>query len=323
MPEKKIYTANGHRITKEEIEWVCEEHQLGRLVKVIGSPKSGNVNGIIFIHTVKGKFAIRFISFTTTKERIDYLESVLKALNKGGVPVLRAVKTKHLDYFSITNDQYIQVYPYVSGYKFMYIKQQIEANARMLSQLHQTLATHEQGPLPDLYIYPNLNNLTNKLQILEENNKLIANQTLSRIKFLYTAIEKQWNYYEPTYLPKTIIHDDWHPWNMIYKANGSIAAIFDYDYMQQGERIYDVAYALYYLNKRSKATNFKQLQLFLSSYGDLNETEKTILPLVIAKVALFNILFSTNSKSEEKINRTLDVNEELIIRLLHKGLQFR
>ncbi|RXI98198.1 hypothetical protein DS745_17830 [Anaerobacillus alkaliphilus] len=321
MPNENVYTdSNGNRILRKDIEMICEEHQIGRLIKVVGSPNNGNINGIIFVQTAKGKYVIRSLSIYTTKERIVYLENVLRALKNVGVPVLRSIKTQGNDYYSKKGGKFIQVYPYVAGHKFMFLKQQIEANAKMLSKFHQTLASFEQGPLPDVFIYPNLRNLTNKIQTLTIGNNALPSKTVSKIVSLYSSIEKQWERINPKDLPKTIIHDDWHPWNMVYKANGSVAAILDYDYFQQGERIYDIAYVLYYLNKRVIGGNLKQTRLFLRSYGELIDIEKAILPIVIAKVALFNILFATNNKSEDKLNRILHVNEELINRLLNKGL---
>ena len=40
-----------------------------------------------------------------------------------------------------------------------------------------------------------------------------------------------------------MVHGDFHFWNLLYRAD-QIAAVVDYDFVQERERIFDVAYAL-------------------------------------------------------------------------------
>jgi Ser/Thr protein kinase RdoA (MazF antagonist) len=316
--KNKYQDSRGNLISVEEIEWICEQHELGTLHRVIGNPTKGNINGIIFIQTKKGKYAIRYMSIKTNMERIKFIEDALSTLQKEGLPVVRAVKTKEFQYSSMKDHTIIQVYPYIHGFDFMFYKKQIVANAKTLNKFHCALSSFDPGPLPDIFIYPTLENLENKIQILSQNKEKLSGYSLSKIITLYKAIEHHWQKFNPSYLPKTVIHDDWHPWNMIYHSDGSVAAILDYDYMQQGERIYDIAYALYYFYKRAPGDPSKLTQLFLDSYGDLLEIELAILPIVIAKVALFNIIFATNSNSERKVKKAINANEYLIYLLLSK-----
>ncbi|MCT8140356.1 phosphotransferase [Anaerobacillus sp. CMMVII] len=323
MSLKSMYEdSKGNKLPREFIEWVCEKHKLGRLKKIKGYPRNGNINGIIIIRTQKGKYVIRCLTIKTNSERINYIEEILSRLKKEGVPVLRAIKTIEDQYFSIKDDIIIQVYPYIFGYDFIFNRNQVEANAMTLAKFHRALSSFNSGPLPEVFIYPTLENLDMKIQVLSMSNNNVSNYTVSRIVSLFNAINQHWQKFCPSNLPKTIIHDDWHPWNMLYYSDGSIAAILDYDYIQDGERIYDIAYALYYFYKRAPGDKHKLIKLFIKSYGELLEIEKTVLPIVVAKVALFNILFATNSNSERKIKKSVDENEELIKNLLSKGLYF-
>ena len=44
-------------------------------------------------------------------------------------------------------------------------------------------------------------------------------------------------------LPWMTVHGDFHFWNVLYRAD-QIAAVVDYDFVQERERIFDIAYAL-------------------------------------------------------------------------------
>jgi Ser/Thr protein kinase RdoA (MazF antagonist) len=86
-------------------------------------------------------------------------------------------------------------------------------------------------------------------------------------------------------LPTTILHGDWHPGNQLYQKNGEVCCILDFDSIQRGECVFDVAYALYFylLKDKSEALG----KPFLQGYGVLSEQEQMVLPVMIAKLGLF------------------------------------
>ena len=44
-------------------------------------------------------------------------------------------------------------------------------------------------------------------------------------------------------LPWMTVHGDFHFWNVLYRAD-QIAAVVDFDFVQERERIFDIAYAM-------------------------------------------------------------------------------
>jgi Ser/Thr protein kinase RdoA (MazF antagonist) len=71
----------------------------------------------------------------------------------------------------------------------------------------------------------------------------------------------------------------------LYKRNGEVCCVMDFDTLQRGERVFDVAYALYfYLIQHGDVALGRG---FLKGYGSLTEEEITVLPILIARVGLY------------------------------------
>lgn len=41
------------------------------------------------------------------------------------------------------------------------------------------------------------------------------------------------------------VNGDWHLWNQLYSNDGTVKCIMDFDFIQEAERVHDVAYALW------------------------------------------------------------------------------
>ena len=131
---------------------------------------------------------------------------------------------------------------------------------------------YKNGPPPSYSNFPSKENLERKLNCLKKvRAKYLTEPTsLTRIEFLYDIVIQQWDQVDTQDLPITIIHDDWHPWNQIYSKNDGVKAILDLDGVQQGYRIYDIAYALYTIMISSPDHyNKKYCEMFLEGYGEL------------------------------------------------------
>lgn len=116
-------------------------------------------------------------------------------------------------------------------------------------------------------------------------------------------------------LPTTIIHDDWHPKNLLYNKDGTVAYVLDYDGFQRAERIYDVAYSLYQLqSKKNKAF----IQPFLDTYGKLLPEEEELLPFIVAKVAFWFVLQYRDYPKH--LDSQLEKHEPFINNLMYSGI---
>lgn len=302
-----IRDKHGKIITINEIQWVSQQHNLGEVTRVVGVLK-GRANVPILIETEKGKYVLRYLTESMPIERIKFIEDMLLCLKEASIPVVNAIKNESNEYFSIKNHRMVQVYPYIEGTRFEFRPEYIKSNACMLSNFHTALSKFKPGPLPDKSICPTEENLQNRLHQLYQHKDTISQTSLEKVNFLYNTLFELWNQVDQHRLLDTIIHDDWHPWNLIYSEEGEVKCILDFDYVRPGKRIYDVAYCLYWIYMRS-SNDMRQnnLKMFIEGYKGLTSEEKNILPLVLAKVGLFFIIESVST-----LEKQLKVNEPFI-----------
>ncbi|MFB9762690.1 phosphotransferase [Ectobacillus funiculus] len=298
MDASNIFDKYGKKILISEIQWVCKEHQLGDFQRVI--QVLGKTNTNILVETQKGKYVLRYLTFPGSQKRIIYIEDTILCLKKAFLPVENAIPNKSGDCYSYINSRMIQVYRFIEGVQFSFKPNQLISSGDMLNQFHAALRSQVQGPSPSYLNHPSEENLEKKMNDLYKKQKYISNTSLSIIESLYSSIIKQWEKENKDYLPRTIIHDDWHPWNQLYDKADRVICILDLDGVQQGLRIYDVAYSIYHIYKNApRHFNKAYSKIFLNGYGALTNEEKTILPLVIAKVGLFFIIRSVKETEKE------------------------
>lgn len=313
---KVLFDRQGKKIEISDIESVCREHRLGTFIQMIGILGS-STNTILLIETSKGKFIVRFVTYPPSLERLLYIEETILYLKKSSLPVATAIMNNSNEYFSLVNNKMIQVYPYIKGLRYRDNPNQIQSSARMLSKFHDALINYQNGPLPTDSIYPTVGNLEKRLNRLIQNEKSISSSSISKINQLHSGICNHWEKAEKSNLMETIIHDDWHPWNQLFNKKGTVVGILDFECIRHGKRIYDIAYAIYHIYTHS-AEKVKHAKMFLEGYGRMTTEEKSILSLVIAKVAMFFII-----KDASYVEKNLHVNESFIYYLLsQEGRRF-
>ncbi|MFD2616324.1 phosphotransferase [Terrilactibacillus laevilacticus] len=320
MSNQQIITKDkyGQPILLEDIQKVCNEYNLGRIKQKI-SLLGGSTNTNIYLETLKGKFVLRYITFPVSKERIFYIEDTVKCLKKVNLPVQSTIRNKMGDCYFIDKNRMVQVFPFIEGSKFSFLPNQIKSFGKTLSQFHHTLSDRIQGPQPGYKNHPSEENLEKKLKNLYKKRNRISKTALSRVESLYYHVNQQWAKESIDHLPQSIIHDDWHPWNLIYDNQEQVSCILDLDGIQREIRLYDVAYGLYHIYMNASSHDKKAYaDLFVEGYSDLIFEEKKLLPLFVAKVGLFFVM-----KSASNIEKQLTDNESFIQFLIsEKGKDF-
>ena len=116
----------------------------------------------------------------------------------------------------------------------------------MLCKMHQALTTVQESPKSTgVYQYYQLDPLS-IMKLLTERGHDLPSHEGSDIDDFYTLINQ--HSIETSELPMTIIHGDWNPWNQLYTENCEVNCVMDFDSLQLGERVFDLAYALYFFS---------------------------------------------------------------------------
>ena len=108
-------------------------------------------------------------------------------------------------------------------------------------------------------------------------------------------------------LPWMTVHGDFHFWNVLYRAD-QIAAVVDYDFVQERERLFDIAYALQNVVGHLRNVHVSRLRgwadlkwdncrLWVDHYDEaapkpLTREERRWLPMEIMRVFLVGIATS-------------------------------
>lgn len=277
---------------------------------------SGSFNETFRFSTDRGMYVIRLLNPSTSIPRLEELQSVIMHLNEEGLPVPLPFLTQENTCFSIIDERVVQVAPNLPGRRFHCHSEQVHASGQMLKRLHRTLLGRKLDLKPAHSFYPTQDYYTEAIKQLQRLDGIPASE-LDQVACYAERIEQYWN--SMGKLPSTLIHGDWHFWNQLYTKH-DISAVLDFDYMEEGIRIHDVAYALwciYILLPRYQDT----LDVaFLEGYGMLTSEERELLPAAVARISLFFLLHAaTSSDSLEKWEKQVQRQLPLLAWLQGEG----
>ena len=272
---------------------VCHDFGIGSFQE-IKTRLGGLANLILKIQTSKGFYVVRFLKKEIGIDRIVYAYSMISMLYEGGVPVLKPLLNNNGSSYAQYHNNIIQVIPFIEASSFQWKPTQAYYSGQILRKFHQTLITVDKSPrVTGVYRYYDLDPITIMKGLKDEGHSL-PKQNISVLNGIYTLINQY--SFDMSGLPKTVIHGDWNHWNQLYKENGEVECVLDFDSLQKGERIFDVAYALYFFLIQNQ--NESIAREFLRGYGRLTEQEINLLPILIAKIGFFFGIFVDHGEFE-------------------------
>ncbi|MGZ9584870.1 phosphotransferase enzyme family protein [Paenibacillus marinisediminis] len=275
------------------IELVCQAYKLGRWLETC-ERLGGSYNVSLKIKTDRGQYVVKVLNSAGSEAQLKELQPMLVMLHEAAVPVPVPLTTDDGSCYYRHQDTLIQVTPFVEGVSFAYHEQQVFNSGSMLRLFHDTLQQREFRSKPTRSFYRDTVYYVHAFEKLKA-NEAIARQELEHAERLSVRILSEWDRIESR-LPKGIIHGDWHYWNQLYReSDHEVIAVVDFDYVQEGIRIYDVAYALWssYILLPRYARTFDRC--FLSAYGELTAEEKMILPIAVARIGLYFLYYSAQT----------------------------
>ncbi|WAH39335.1 phosphotransferase enzyme family protein [Alicyclobacillus dauci] len=273
-----------------DIELICSEYRLGEPT-IIHRDIGGGFNANVKVETLTGIYVIRFLSKCTTSEHISYENEVLKMLKRSGVPVVIPLRNRRGRSTSKLHGHFVQVTPFIDAIAFDVSPEQVWSSGHTFRRFHKILEGFKDGPVPLWSHYPSKRILRTGLSRLQELQDELSLERLSEVRRIYEVIRHGWKkgtYRNP--LSTTIIHGDWHFWNQLYTEDGDVCCVLDLDFIQRAERVQDLGYTLWNIFAIfSTDSGVDICHNFLNGYGKLPRDEVKMLPLAVAKSALFFI----------------------------------
>ena len=239
---------------------LLSEYDLG---PVEGIEAAGGTAGRTWrVTTPRGAYLLRLRGARTSSEAHLAFDHGLRAhLVAGGIPTVEAASTRRGARWLRRQGRAYELYPFVAGRPFdPHSRADLEGAARALAAFHRAARGYAPPPswtqtvaqytslgfserVSDRMDDPRLQ-LANLIGVrglarTEEEARLVE-RCIARVRALHET------YGDEVYrrLAGYIIHGDYTPANVLYRREGEIAGVFDFDWAMRGPRCLDVAYGL-------------------------------------------------------------------------------
>ncbi len=193
--------------------------------------------------------------------------SFCRRMLAAGVPVPETIKTKGGRDYCETSLGFITLHEFLEGEVYSYRKTELVGSARTQTRVHNV-------DLGELIKETDKEDVIDNPEMLFAKVEDIVNSRIDPERVLERAIKILRHRELPRKMEKTIIHADYHPWNLRFDTKGKVVAVFDFDFVQPGRRIYDLAISLIYFgrsegNKFVPKTALEQVQQYVAAYSDV------------------------------------------------------
>jgi len=279
---------------------VLEKYGLGKLCsepeRMGGS--SSNVN--FALETPQGRYFCRMRGGFGQRDAL--LHRVLTRLTDKGFPTASLLRTTTGETYVQHNNRVYELFPFIQGEEFERGNQaQFISMGGLIAQFHECMQEFV-CPFPFEYFigdstWNNYPHIKRQAQFIEYTRQDVADregqaelkdkvtEALGQIRQAMKRITSGWEQIESC-LPRTLVHGDYHPYNVLFKGNEA-AYICDFDFVMPAERIFDIitpfvwyrwVYEAYPEDREEPAPDapyFEPYQNFLSSYNEQSSQELT------------------------------------------------
>jgi homoserine kinase type II len=272
-----------------------------------------NLNALVESH--QGQYVLRVHRPWVSARRLSYLQQVKHQLALAGFPVVLPISTRSgADILSYGSDpqRLVELEPYVIHDAQLERWSDYPQAFALLGQIHTAL---DRLPATVQYVPPAVSNYALPAQLLHWTHKTMKvieqERTTGRqragdaqhaldicetvLPFLQT-LDRWWRS-EGQHLPQGLTHGDYGGGNILL-SEGQIVALLDFDFLDQRERIFDLAYTIYWIFWLHEDTRYPELapwnrvNTLLEAYNQhtqqpLTPQERQALPLEIARIPLY------------------------------------
>lgn len=329
-----------HSRTAVQLSWsqlqkLVDDFDLGRMIQM-DVPTQTQCNTTDPFRTGQGTFLLRARHGEEYVERVEYLHGMINDMIGQGFPVPEVMRKTNGKTWTLWGERLVEIHRFVPHDAGSHRDwQRMNSAASMLGDLHRCLdqASRRHAPVP-----PEMRNDIGPAQcmaLIDEGYYLVAQYiehdpaTPEAMKVLQRAREAlvpMADNYERMVgnLPWLTVHGDYHFWNLLYKAD-QIAAVVDYDFMQERERIFDIAYAMqsvitHLTRVHGSVVEFipkqawQNLRLWVDLYDEtthlpLTAEEREQLPCEILRIFLVSV--ATSAGQENPIELLCKCGQEL------------
>ena len=287
---------------------LVEHYALGVVHSITDLGGMYNLNARL--HTETGDYVLRIHRPWVTMPRLAFEQHIKRLLAGAGFPVVLPIPTiKGADVLS-HQQRLIELEPFIANDTPIKRWEHFPAMFTLLGDLHTFLA--QEFPLSNV-VPPVVSNYATPVQLIEQveqTAELIANSPSSakmieiqqageicQVVLQMLAQQLPWWYAEGQHLPHRLTHGDYGMDNVLF-CEDRIVALLDFDFLDVRERIFDLAYMIYWIYWRLEDVRYPELapwqrvRTLLDAYNQasdqpLSTEEIQALPLELIRVPLY------------------------------------
>ncbi len=297
-------------LNPEDITLIAADYGLVILdeeVQLLG----GATNGVARVASNKGEVVVRVHRPWTTPARLSSVHRIQGQLREDSLPIPAILRTHTGSTWSRLYNRLVEVTQYVPNHGEADTWERMEVAFAMLGRAHNSLARLSRldivPPPYSSYMTPQT-----ALGMIEKTEPIFrsfkthegyydAAAVRSTTYDLMRRLAAERERYESS-LPSCIIHGDYGTGNVLIR-DSEVVAILDFDFMAYRERIFDLAYSLYWTLDRLRDSTAKApfsdselaraaglLREYSSTATSLTDTEIDALPFEMARVPLYPVV---------------------------------
>ena len=299
-----VYT----RLTKEELEYLLNEYDIGDLTDVEGI-NEGITNSNFYLQTTKSKYILTI--FEEPNLNLDYAIKLMELLSRHQIPCPKPFKSKNKESIKKIQDKPVAIFSLLPGKTLS----EITPSLNMCDQIGEVIAkihvhasefNENYSGSRDLdWFNKTYRKLHSKLD--EKDRDIIGKELLNLSKKDFQK------------LPSGVIHSDLFRDNTLF-ANDKLTGVIDFYYACNGYLLYDLAIIIndWCLNE-DKTINIERQKRIIKSYNKIRkieQIEKEFWPEVLKHAALRFWLSRLHDKyfpTDGEITHILDPDEFKLI----------
>ena len=292
-------------LTEALVEAVVKRFELGKVSAFRDMGGAFNLN--VRIHTFTGVYVVRVYRPWVSSERLACLHRVKRIMWDAGFPVPIPLGMVSGDEIGFYPNRWIEVEPWVEQDGVADTWSRYTDAFTMLGRLHRTMAAHVDTRT---FVAPHVQNYAlpeTMLVWLEQSEKHIASlestpETRDAVRILEetgTRLESinRWWHQIGRLLPQQPVHGDFGGDNILFREE-RIVALLDFDLMAIHERVFELAYSLYFMFRRFEydvppaERSWRRIGHMLTAYDStadppLTALERRSIPIQMARVPLY------------------------------------
>ncbi len=284
---------------------VAEQYNLGAITSTKDFGGTYNLN--MLLQTTRGVYVARVYRPWVKYERLTMLQQIKRVLEQNDLPAVLPIACKVGKTILSYQGRWVEVESFVAHNTVTGTWERYEIAFALLAKLHACFATKLEHiaivpPLvanygvPDVLLAWTLQAEQRIRQVLENEDTQLALTLCAETAQLLTQMQIWWNKTGHE-LPQQVIHGDYGTGNLLFRDE-QVVAILDFDFLAMRERIFELAYTLYWMFRRIESTlppdklSWPLVNTMLKSYNDhsiqpLTSAEVQALPLEMARVPLY------------------------------------